>query len=136
MFAIDSALAYLLFFWECTTSPYVQVRHITWLSLTRPSPALVLQATKNGARRPGYEASTHVGLSLHRKWSSYRITGLGLSRHLRDALRVNHWGENYIGHHWHNEGRSSSYPLSTGAYVVELLSISEQSSHWTEKWIT
>ena len=31
--------------------------HTTWLSFTRPSPALVLQATNTGVRRPGYEAS-------------------------------------------------------------------------------
>jgi len=31
--------------------------HCTWLSFTRPRPALVLQATNTGVRRPGYEAS-------------------------------------------------------------------------------
>ena len=41
---------------ECATPPHVQVRRTTWLSFTRPSPALVLQATNAGARRPGYEA--------------------------------------------------------------------------------
>jgi len=56
VFAIGRALAYLLFFRECATPPHVQVRHTTWLSFTRPSPALVLQATNAGARRPGYEA--------------------------------------------------------------------------------
>ena len=56
--AIGSTLAYLLFLWECATPPHVQVRHTTWLSFTRPSPAWVLQATNAGARRPGYEATT------------------------------------------------------------------------------
>ena len=57
VFAIGSALAYLLFFRECATPPHVHVRHTTWLSFTRPSPALVLaNATNTGARRPGYEA--------------------------------------------------------------------------------
>ena len=56
-FAIGSALAYLLFFRECATPPHVQVRHTMWLSFTRPSPALVLQATNAGVRRPGYEAT-------------------------------------------------------------------------------
>ena len=65
VFAIGSALAYLLFFQECATPPLVQVRHTTWLSFTRPSPALVLQATNAGARRPGYEAtiSEHIWLA-------------------------------------------------------------------------
>ena len=27
VFAIGSALAYLLFFWECATPPHIQVRH-------------------------------------------------------------------------------------------------------------
>jgi len=36
---------------ECATPPHVQVRHCTWLSFTRPSPALVLQATNAGVRR-------------------------------------------------------------------------------------
>ena len=58
MFAIGSALAYLLFFPECATPPHIQVRHTTWLSFTRPSPALVLQVTNAGARRPGYEAKS------------------------------------------------------------------------------
>ena len=57
VFAIGSALAYLLFFQECATPPHVQVRHTTWLSSTRPSPALVLQATNAGSRKPGYEAT-------------------------------------------------------------------------------
>jgi len=59
MFAIGRALTYLLFFWECATPPHVQVHHTTWLSFTRPSPALVLQATNAGVRRPGYEATSH-----------------------------------------------------------------------------
>ena len=29
VFAIGSALNYLLFFWECATPPHVQVRHCT-----------------------------------------------------------------------------------------------------------
>jgi len=58
--AIGSTLAYLLFFWERATPSYVQVPHTTWLSFTRPSPALVLQATNAGARRPGYEATRAV----------------------------------------------------------------------------
>ena len=57
MFAISTAFTYLLFFRECATPPHVQVRHCTWLSFTRPSPALVLQATNAGVRRPGYEAT-------------------------------------------------------------------------------
>jgi len=36
--------------------PHVQVCYTTWLSFTRPSPTLVLQATNAGARRPGYKA--------------------------------------------------------------------------------
>ena len=36
------------------------VVHCTWLSFTRPSPALVLQATNTGVRRAGYEASAMV----------------------------------------------------------------------------
>jgi len=35
VFAVSSTLAYLLFFRECVTPPYVQVRHTTWLSFTR-----------------------------------------------------------------------------------------------------
>jgi len=58
VFAIGSALAYLLFFWECATPPHVQVRHTTRLSFTRPSP-LVLQVTNAGVRRPGYEATCY-----------------------------------------------------------------------------
>ena len=42
---------------ECATPPHVQARHCTWLSFTRPSPALVLQATNDGVRRPGYKAT-------------------------------------------------------------------------------
>ena len=59
MLAIGSALAYLLFFRECTTPPHVQVWHTTRLSFSRPSPASVLQATNAGARRPGYEAISY-----------------------------------------------------------------------------
>ena len=51
-----STLTYLLFFRECATPPHIQVRHCTWLSFTRPSPTLVLQATNSGVRRPGYKA--------------------------------------------------------------------------------
>ena len=40
---------------ECATPPHIQVHHCTWLSFTRPSPVLVLQATTTGVRRPGYE---------------------------------------------------------------------------------
>ena len=57
LFAISSALAYLQVFRECATPPHVQVCHCMWLSFTRPSPALVLQATNAGVRRPGYEAT-------------------------------------------------------------------------------
>jgi len=42
---------------ECATPPLVQVRHTMWLSFTKPSPTLVLQATNAGARRPGYVAT-------------------------------------------------------------------------------
>ena len=39
---------------ECATPPHVQVRlHV--ISFTRPSPALVLQVTNAGVRRPGYK---------------------------------------------------------------------------------
>ena len=62
VFAIGSTLAYLLFFQECATPPHVQLRHTTWLSFTRPSPALVLQATNAGAKRPGYEANSPPSL--------------------------------------------------------------------------
>ena len=44
-------------FSECATPPHVQVHRTTWLSFTRPSPVLVLQATNAGARRPGYEVT-------------------------------------------------------------------------------
>ena len=64
VFAIGSTLAYLLFFRECATPPHVQVRHTTWLSFTRPSPVLVLQATNTGARRPGYKATNMLHASL------------------------------------------------------------------------
>ena len=64
VFAIGSALAYLLFFQEGATPPHVQVRHTTWLSFTRPSPVLVLQVTNAGARMPGYEAKLPVHLAL------------------------------------------------------------------------
>jgi len=46
------ALAYLLFFQECATPPHIQVHHCIFI---RPSPALVLQVTNTGVRRPGYE---------------------------------------------------------------------------------
>jgi len=52
---------------ECATPPHVQVRH-TWLSFTRPSPALVLQAKNAGARRPGYKASTASAGALKEQW--------------------------------------------------------------------
>ena len=68
VFAIGNALAYLLFFWECATPPHVQVRHTTWLSFTRPSPALVLQVTNAGVRRPGYEARVCRLLILNIRW--------------------------------------------------------------------
>ena len=55
VFAISSALTYLQFFQECATPPHVQVCHCTWLGFTRPSPALVLQATNTGVRKPGYK---------------------------------------------------------------------------------
>ena len=67
VFAIGSALAYLLFFREYATPPYVQVYHTTWLSFARPSPALVLQATNAGARRPGYQAIVLVQDSLPKR---------------------------------------------------------------------
>ena len=59
---------------ERATPPYmyVQVRHTMWPSFTRPSPALVLQATNAGARRPGYEATitphthTHTHTHIHK----------------------------------------------------------------------
>ena len=57
VFAIGSTLTYLLFFWECATPPHVQIHHCTSLSFTRPSPALVLQVTNVGVRRPGCEAT-------------------------------------------------------------------------------
>ena len=43
--------------WECATPPHVLVGHCTWLSSTRPSPTLVLQATNTVVRRCGYKAS-------------------------------------------------------------------------------
>ena len=63
-FATGSTLAYLLFFRERATPPHVQVRHTTWLSFTRPSPALVLQATNAGVRRPEYEATKQQYFTL------------------------------------------------------------------------
>jgi len=56
MFVIGSALTYSQFFQECATPPHVQACHCTWLSFTRTSPMLVLQARNAGARRPGYQA--------------------------------------------------------------------------------
>ena len=61
VFAIGSTLTYLLFLQECATPPHVQVHHTMWLSLTRPPPTLVLQATNAGVRRPGYEANHTAG---------------------------------------------------------------------------
>ena len=75
VFAIGSALAHLLFFRECATPPYVQVRHTTWLSFTRPSPALVLQATNAGAWSPGYEARVKDML-LYSVYSPHSTTHL------------------------------------------------------------
>ena len=69
VFAIGSALAYLLFFRECATPPHVQVCHTTWLSFTRPSPILVLQVTNAGVRRPGYKA-----ILRHHCWLVHIIT--------------------------------------------------------------
>jgi len=51
VFAIGSTLTYLLFFWKCATPPHIQVRHCMWLSFTRPSPTLVLQATNTGVKK-------------------------------------------------------------------------------------
>jgi len=65
VFAIGRTLAYLLFFRECATPPHVQVRHTMWLSFTRPSPTLVLQATNTGLRRPGYKANTLLHTTIH-----------------------------------------------------------------------
>ena len=48
---------------ECATPPHVQVGHCMWLSFTRPSHALVLQAANAGVRRPGYEARIWLRLS-------------------------------------------------------------------------
>ena len=62
VFVIGNTLAYLLFFQECATPPHVQAHHTTWLSFTRPSPTLVLQATNAGVRRPGYEARQNNNL--------------------------------------------------------------------------
>jgi len=78
---------------ECATPPYVQVCHTMWLSFTKPSPALVLQATNAGARRPGYVATitphTHTNQreiwriieaaedsckDLHQGWSTASLT--------------------------------------------------------------
>ena len=56
VFVIGSTLTYLGLFQECATPPHIQVRHCTWLSFTRPSPALVLQATNAGVRSPGVTA--------------------------------------------------------------------------------
>jgi len=64
VFAIGSALAYLLLFQECATPPHVQVRHATWLSFTRPSPALVLQCWGEKAWVQGYITTTFLEI-LH-----------------------------------------------------------------------
>ena len=56
VFAISSALAYLLFFQECATPLYIQVRHTTWLSFTGPSPRISTASDKRWGERPGYEA--------------------------------------------------------------------------------
>ena len=53
---------------------------VSWIqkaAFTRPSPALVLQATNAGARRSGYEANTHTHTHTHTPASrSYKATGL------------------------------------------------------------
>jgi len=51
VFVICSALGYLLFFRECATPPHVQVRHTTWLSCTRPSPALASSGGQRGRQK-------------------------------------------------------------------------------------
>jgi len=60
VFAIGSALTYLLLFWECATPPHIHAHYCTWLSFTMPSTTLVLQTTSAGVRRPGYEASSDI----------------------------------------------------------------------------
>ena len=70
VFAISSTFTSLRFFRECATPPHVQVRHCMWLSFTRPSPALVLQAANTGVRRPWYQATSDVGCHLNRSVST------------------------------------------------------------------
>jgi len=55
----------LLYFRECATPPHVQEHHTTWLNFTRPSPALVLQATNAGVRMPSYEATHKLQQPCH-----------------------------------------------------------------------
>ena len=69
VFAIGSALA-------CDFSGYVPLLHtsryvIAWISFTRPSPVLVLQATNAGVTRPGYKArSIMLWITSHQKWAA------------------------------------------------------------------
>jgi len=66
-FVIGSTLAHLLLSRECATPPHIQVCYFMWLSFIRPSPALVLQATNAGVRRPGYETSCEYQCSSWNK---------------------------------------------------------------------
>ena len=60
MVAISNALTYLQFSGDVAfldTSTECSGTSLHMISFTRPPPALVLQATNTGVRRPGYEAS-------------------------------------------------------------------------------
>ena len=62
VFVIGSILAYLLGMCHSSTRPGMS---LTWLSFTRPSPALVLQVANAGMRRPWYKAKSSLQCYLH-----------------------------------------------------------------------
>ena len=61
------------------------------ISLTRPSPALVLKATNTGVRRSGYEATPRVEqLQLYVLYVKYTITPLYQFSHVRKCKVYQH----------------------------------------------
>jgi len=91
VFGIGSALAYLLFFRECATPPYVQVHHTTWLSFTRSSPVLVLQATNAGVRSPGYKAINYPHFTCKLGAILHILTGAAASNLPSFDISVQNW---------------------------------------------
>ena len=62
VFAIGSALTYLLFLQECATPPHVQVHHTTWPSFTSD------KRWGEKAWVQGYASSTHKLEWLYQSW--------------------------------------------------------------------